>query len=105
VIIVRKRGTIIELTYHGADDIDHCSASGCRFSGGDAENETVRVSYSQGSAQGHFGYMDGATFVQSSDPELITHWKAPDSTGGAMGMAAYLDVTLSVLVEDDPPTR
>ncbi|MGV3724375.1 MAG: hypothetical protein ACO1SX_26055, partial [Actinomycetota bacterium] len=70
---------------------DTCTVPDCSFPSGRANNATRPSQWT--APVGTFGYVAGGSWVTSSDPLLVTHWKAPGFTGA---------VTLTLKTDDTP---
>lgn len=82
-------GSVVPLGRSGGYDWDNCSAGDCPF-GWMASNPVRIVGWS---GAGQFGYQDAGQFVPTTDPALITCWKAPITPG---------NTTLTVTWDDLP---
>jgi len=83
--------TVLLNRYGDASDTDTCTAADCPFPDGHAENDVQATQWS--ATSGSFGYYNGTTWIASTNPALITHWKAPTTPGW---------VTLTLRTDDLP---
>jgi WD40 repeat protein len=79
-----------------ARDEDTCRNSNCSFPQGKATNRIKIIQWSDGGAGGRFGRLQNGEFVEVSDPNQVTHYRAPFNPQV---------VRLSVTIDDEPQTE
>jgi len=79
-----------------ARDEDTCRNPNCSFPQGKATNRIKIIQWSDGGAGGRFGRLQNGQFVEVSDPNQVTHYKAPFTPQV---------VRLSVTIDDETQTE
>ena len=94
--VLRLRVKVGNKTVEEARDEDSCRNGGCSFPQGKATNRIKIVQWSDGGVGGRFGRLQNGQFVEVSDPNQVTHYKAPFTPQV---------VQLSVTIDDEAQTE
>lgn len=88
--------TEVEVAPSSEMDEDDCLNPGCSFPNNMAQNETFRIGWSDGGVGGKFGYLVEGSFVETDDPDMVTHYKTP------MDVTKAGVITISLTIQDIP---
>jgi hypothetical protein len=95
--------TQIEVAHSSEMDEDYCTNPDCSFPNGVAPNETFRLGWSDGEVGGKFGHLVEGSFVESANPDMVTHYKAPMDVTKAGVITIYLMIQ-DIPFAEDPAT-
>ncbi len=93
--------TEIEVTPSSEMDNDFClNWWDCPFPFGWAQDTTHRLPWSDGNAGGQFGHLVDGHFVPTSDPDEVTHYKAPEYVAPGDVTVGKV-ITISLKIDDE----